>query len=265
MSSVASQVILHPIVSQSLKVLGTNLGRDKLYRAIQYFSRFLSWYLLVKGYKIEAARWNALKNHLALGRKLMRLGKPVEHLQAALRASQSTGEIAEQITTICRQVGYFGYLTYDALVWANTVKFFNLKPSTAQKVGKNANRFWLAGILFSIAHGLFKAGRIANEVSKLRSGHLTDKGENVDREVKRNALRVAREATRQQFTIDILDLWIPASNLGLTNLNDGVLGIFGLVSSVSGPSTEKLSERYVSSLITSLIAFRQQWIAVTSK
>ena len=39
------------------------------YRAVQYFSRFLAWYLLSNGHKIEAARWNALKNHLALGRK----------------------------------------------------------------------------------------------------------------------------------------------------------------------------------------------------
>lgn len=50
----------------------------------------------------------------------MRLGKPIEHLQAALRAAQSTGEPAEQITTICRQLGYFGYLTYDAFVWVRS-------------------------------------------------------------------------------------------------------------------------------------------------
>ena len=36
-----------------------------------------------------------------------------------------------------------------------------------------------------------------------------------------------RAATRHQFIIDILDVWLPASNLGLVNLNDGILGIFG--------------------------------------
>ena len=49
----------------------------------------------------------------------MRLGKPVEHLQAALRAAQSTGEIGEQLTSIGRQFAYFGYLTYDAVVWVS--------------------------------------------------------------------------------------------------------------------------------------------------
>ena len=47
----------------------------------------------------------------------MRLGKPMEHLQAALRAVTTSAPAAEQITTIGRQLGYFGYLTNDALVW----------------------------------------------------------------------------------------------------------------------------------------------------
>lgn len=50
---------------------------------------------------------------------VMRLGKPVEHLQAALRASFASGPALEQITTIGRQIGYFGYLTYDTFVWVS--------------------------------------------------------------------------------------------------------------------------------------------------
>ena len=109
----------------------------------------------------------------------MRLGKPVEHLQAALRAYQTKGIAAEQITTIGRQLAYFGYLSYDTFVWvrsqsrlyynrypyvvafqANAVKFFNLAPSTADRVSRISNRFWLSGILLSITHGLLKASLI---------------------------------------------------------------------------------------------------------
>lgn len=39
---------------------------------------------------------------------------------------------------------------------ANSIRFLMLKPETAQKVNKTANRFWLAGILFSITHAVFK-------------------------------------------------------------------------------------------------------------
>lgn len=87
MANVASQIILHPTASASLKILGTTLGRDKVrscpsppsqhnalsngqvYRATQYFARFFAWYLVLRGHKVDAVRWNALKGHLALARK----------------------------------------------------------------------------------------------------------------------------------------------------------------------------------------------------
>ncbi|KAH7883706.1 peroxisomal biogenesis factor 11 [Phlebopus sp. FC_14] len=237
MSTAASQVLLHPYVSQALKFGATNIGRDKLYRTVQYFSRFLAWYLLFRGNKAQAARWTALKNHLALGRKLMRLGKPVEHLQAALRAAQSTGETGEQLTAIGRQLAYFGYLTYDAVVWANQIRIINLKPSTSQKVSKIANRFWLSGILLSIMHALLKAGRLAQEAKKLRTSEAwgeKDVGDEAQHEMRQLALERMRADTRYQFIIDILDVWIPASNLGLANVNDGIVGLAGMISSIMG-------------------------------
>ncbi|KAG9326626.1 hypothetical protein KVV02_006137 [Mortierella alpina] len=53
-----------------LKFTATTVGRDKLYRAVQYFSRFLAWYLLQQGYSKETVlRFNNLKKTLALSRK----------------------------------------------------------------------------------------------------------------------------------------------------------------------------------------------------
>jgi len=118
-----------------------------------------------------------------------------------------------------------------------------LAPSTATRVGKISNRFWLSGILCSIVHGLLKAGRLANEANKLQGSQAwSDKGSSVDAEAKLQTLSVLRASTRHQFIIDILDVWIPASGLGLVNINDGLLGIIGL--------------------ITSLMGLRQQWNAV---
>jgi peroxin-11B len=50
---------------------------------------------------------------------VMRLGKPMEHLQSALKATQLKAPAVEQLTTIGRQIGYAGYLTYDALAWVS--------------------------------------------------------------------------------------------------------------------------------------------------
>lgn len=43
MAAQISQVVLHPAISSALKVGGTTVGRDKLYRTIQYFARFLAF------------------------------------------------------------------------------------------------------------------------------------------------------------------------------------------------------------------------------
>lgn len=43
----------------------------------------------------------------------------MENLQAALRAVLSSSSPPEQITTIARQIAYFGYLSLDGLVWVS--------------------------------------------------------------------------------------------------------------------------------------------------
>ncbi|KAJ6604779.1 peroxisomal biogenesis factor 11 [Mycena vulgaris] len=226
MANVASQVILHPAVSQSIRVGATTLGRDKAYRAVQNFARFYAWYLISRGYKVDAARWTALKSHLGTARKLLRLGKPMEHLQAALRAALTTAPPAEQITTIARQVAYFLYLTFDYFL-AQSIKFANFHPDTAAKIGKLANRSWLAGILLSIAHAAIKT-----KLLKVQQHGEKDLGLEADREARLRAASTARAAIRHQFIIDVLDLWNPATSLGFSNLNDGVVGMFGVVSSL---------------------------------
>ena len=90
----------------------------QVYRAVQNFARFYAWFLVSRGAsKVDVAEWNALKSHLATARKLMRLGKPIEHLQAALRTALAPGPAAEQLTAVARQLAYFIYLSLDALAW----------------------------------------------------------------------------------------------------------------------------------------------------
>jgi peroxin-11B len=118
------------------------------------------------------------------------LAKPVEHLQAALRATQSTGPLGEQLTTVGRQIAYFLYLTYDAVVWANAIKFINLSPDKAQRVNKTANRYWLSGITLSIINAAFKAQRVTAEISRLQHGVVDEKISSVvDREAKLRGLQ----------------------------------------------------------------------------
>ncbi|KZV82850.1 peroxisomal biogenesis factor 11 [Exidia glandulosa HHB12029] len=236
----ATHVVLHPTAAQTVKVLSTTLGRDKIYRAVQYFARLLAWILLQQGNKLEAARWNSLKTHLALGRKLMRLFKPLEHCQAALRASQAPllrTHPTEQYLAVARQLSYAGYLALDSVVWANTIRFVNLTPEKSTKYLKLSLRFWLSGIVFSLAQGVLKAGRLANEAKALRESSKPVAGEKdiaheVELGTQLKMLKKERAAVRYQIVLDTLDVWIPATGLAYVNFNDGVVGFLGLVTSL---------------------------------
>lgn len=90
---------------------------------------------------------------------MLRLFKPIEHLQAALSTPLSPA-LFEYVGGVTRQLSYAGYLTLDAVVWLNAVKFIALEKETAVRVNKISQRFWLAGIVFSVAAGVAKVRRI---------------------------------------------------------------------------------------------------------
>ncbi|ELU36510.1 PEX11 domain-containing protein [Rhizoctonia solani AG-1 IA] len=190
MAAVASQIVLHPLVSHSIKLLGTTLGRDKIYRTVQYFARFLAWVLLTRGHKLEASRWNSLKNALA---SVMRLMKPVEHLQAALRASQLStlrSYPIEQYTTIARQISYAGYLSLDAVVWVcnsrGDTRRLDLTECHPAQFYKGT--FGTSRLAISLADHPTQVARLANEAKRLRSASEKGVGADADRSSKAMAL-----------------------------------------------------------------------------
>jgi peroxin-11B len=98
----------------------------------------------------------------------------------------------------------------DVFPQANAIKFITLKPETSQKVQKISNRFWLAGILFSLTHGIFKvsfqhmlnmsvllasihhceqAGRLTKETRKIRGSDEKNIGEENARKSQIRALQ----------------------------------------------------------------------------
>ncbi|BGP15070.1 hypothetical protein JCM10213_002786 [Rhodosporidiobolus nylandii] len=233
--SIAHQLILHPAVSASLKVGGTTVGRDKLYRAVQYAARFLAFYCLRKGYSNETVqRLTALKSSLALSRKLMRIGKPFEHLQAAVRALTIQDTILK-VTAVGRQLGYAGYLFNDMLVWLHSAKVRPFAPETYAKIQQRAARLWFTGIAFSIVSSVYRLvdlrrrERIAVRAVKVSASEKSDEAR-----AELKAVRTQQSAVRTQFLQDGLDILIPAGTLNYHSLDDGIIGLVGTVTSLMG-------------------------------
>lgn len=84
----------------------------------------------------------------------MRIGKFVEHFKAAATAYDAKSvDPFVRFFTAGRQLGYAGYMTADCLTYLDAA---GVRPSqTAKKLQKEAYKFWLAGLSFSVLNGLY--------------------------------------------------------------------------------------------------------------
>ncbi|KAB5566428.1 peroxisomal biogenesis factor 11 [Coniochaeta sp. 2T2.1] len=224
---VADALIYHPSVSHYLKFVATTVGRDKLLRTIQYFARFYAWYLFrTNALPSSIAPWEAVKKQFGLVRKVMRAGKNVEHLRAAaVAADAKTMDPILRYATVGRQLGYAGYLTLDlaTLLDATGIR----KSASAKKFQKEAYRFWAWGLMCSVVAQTYTLYRLREREAKVDR----KEGEGV---VESKRIVLERAASRLQLTSDLCDLTVPLSALALVNLDDGVVGIAGTVSSLIG-------------------------------
>lgn len=164
---VADTLVYHPSVAHYLKFVATTVGRDKLLRTLQYFSRFYAWYLLrTNGTASEIAPYEAIKKQFGLARKLMRFGKNVEHLKAAAIAADSKSlDLVIKYCAVGRQLGYAGYLTFDAFTVLDAAGI--RKSPSAKRMQKEAYRFWLMGLLFSTVSGMYSLYSLRQQSAKI--------------------------------------------------------------------------------------------------
>lgn len=157
---VADALIYHPSITHYLKFVATTVGRDKILRTIQYFSRFYAWYLYrTNGTPASIAPFEAIKKQFGLARKLMRVGKNVEHFKAAATFADSKGmDPVLKYLAVGRQLGYGGYLTFDAFTYLDAA---GIKPSPAAKrLSREAYKAWFVGLAFSAISGAYSLYRL---------------------------------------------------------------------------------------------------------
>ncbi|KAK9773145.1 putative Peroxisomal biogenesis factor 11 [Seiridium cardinale] len=228
---VADAVIYHPTVSHYLKFVATTVGRDKLLRTLQYFSRFYAWYLYrTNGTKGEVAPFDAIKKQFGLARKVLRVGKNVEHLKAAAVAADSKSiDPVLRYATVGRQLGYAGYLTFDMATVLDSLGV--RKWEGAKSAQKEAYRFWAMGLLCSIVTQTYTLYRLRE-----REGKVDKKeGEGV---VEAKRITIERAAAQLQLLSDLCDFTVPASALAWIGFDDGFVGLAGTVSSLIGVYTQ---------------------------
>lgn len=253
---ISQSLVHHPSLDHYLRFVATTTGRDKILRTLQYFARFYLWSLIRSGVPPDrAAPWTTLKKQLGLARKLLRIGKFLEHLKAAALAADSKSLTPFlRFATLGRQLSYAAYLTLDAITVPGAAGFGLYTHSTADVLQRRAYTCWAAGILFSLSAQLYTLRRLTRREAKVDRKD----GEGVV-ELKRIARCVApppwlarirllpvvdqlltfftssdRSASQLQLVCDLCDLAVPSSALGWVRFDDGFVGLTGLLSSVIG-------------------------------
>ncbi|CAD0027058.1 unnamed protein product [Aureobasidium pullulans] len=224
---VADALIYHPAIAHYNKYVATTMGRDKALRLVQYLSRFLAWYTLrTNSPQTTVVQWSKLKANLGLVRKAMRIGKFVEHFRAAATAYDSkTLDPVIRFCTTGRQLGYGAYMLTDTLTYLDAS---GVRPSlAAKKLQVQAYKAWMTGLCFSVLNGVYTIYKSRNEEAA-----QTDKAVAAEKTVEVKKLQ--RSAAQTQLISDLCDLFIPVSALGYINVDDGVVGLAGAVSSLIG-------------------------------
>jgi len=225
---VADALIYHPAVGHFNRFVATTVGRDKTLRTIQYFSRFLAWYVYRTNHPQRTVEvFTALKNNFAGVRKCLRLGKFIEHFKAAALAADSKSmDPVLKYLAVGRQLGYAGYMLMDNLTYldfAGVRKF-----DGAKRLQREAYKAWVAGLVCNVAAGLYTLYNMKNESQR------NEMSADAEKTVQRKTLEKERTATQLQLVSDLCDLTVPTANLGIMNFDDGIVGLAGTTSSLIG-------------------------------
>jgi len=159
------------------------VGRDKILRTIQYFARFYAWYLYRTNNPTSAIQpWTVVKTQFGLTRKILRVGKFVEHIRlgselydAALKSGN--GDKVTQYLQVLRQIGYAGYLLFDTLTVLDAMGV--KKDPRAKSLQATAYKFWFSGLTASALSGIYNKYKLSQRAKAVNEKDAEAKVESV--------------------------------------------------------------------------------------
>lgn len=116
-------------------------------------------------------------------------------------------------------------------------KAYQFSPETYKKISKNAARFWLTGLSFSLVSGSYKTYVLRQRAAAARRPRATAEKE-AERKIEAQQIATEQAAVQFQMTQDALDWLIPATGAEFLDLDEGVLGLAGFATSLMGARTQ---------------------------
>lgn len=123
-----------------------------------------------------------MKNQFGLTRKILRIGKFVEHIRAASElydAAMKNGsgdKITQYLQTI-RQIGYAGYMVFDTMTVLDAMGV--KKYESAKRLQATAYRFWFTGLIASALAGIYTLYQLSQVTKQIDEKDAEGKMEKV--------------------------------------------------------------------------------------
>uniref|UniRef100_A0A0B7BS85 Peroxisomal membrane protein 11B n=1 Tax=Arion vulgaris TaxID=1028688 RepID=A0A0B7BS85_9EUPU len=219
-------------------------GRDKLFRLLQYGSKFGWWYLQQTDVTPEIViKLQRLSSALSTTRKFMRLGKSIDFLHGANRSLYLTDAVLRWSITLSK-LNQSVYLLFDHVIWAGRV---GLATIDKDKWANLSSRFWIATIILNLVRDLYEIIQIFVQELKLKavksSRSQYKNGVSEHKQITKPFLTSTQVIMKcivenQPVFLDLVrnlcDLVLPLEALGHIKASPGVQGLAGTVSSIIG-------------------------------
>lgn len=235
-----------------VNVLQRTSGRDKIARMIQYGGLFLAW--LIERYRPSPTLYSLfvrpvvnsfirrgfmmsdgiryMSASAANARKVFRLFGFIEQLRSAasvLSLIDANKKILIGLAKLCSA----GFLFSDNVVWARNVKIISVNVETWKR---REYKFWLAQLTLNSLRDLYEwcliAMREYGRANAARTGDVIP----LDAQPLNTRISIICSLNRDLIldtVTNLLDLTIPLTKLGHAHIPEHIIGLIGLVTSVS--------------------------------
>ncbi|PVD19790.1 hypothetical protein C0Q70_20281 [Pomacea canaliculata] len=141
------------LVDRIVKFTSQASGRDKLFRLVQYCSKFAWWYLTRANVADDLVdKLKKLSSSLSTARKFLRLGKSLDFVHSALRSLHISDDVLRWTITISK-LNQAMYLMFDHIVLAGRI---GIAKVDGEKWNRLSAQFWIVTLILGITRDIYE-------------------------------------------------------------------------------------------------------------
>lgn len=233
-------LVQHPVYKHLLRFSGSVEAREKVLRLLQYLVRLLRFWRFKALFSGGLSQLlPALQSTLTLLRKPLRCLKPLNHLNAfSLCISNELSDPVLRYSEALKQLGFFFFFSLDSiqlmkmmgLLGGRGVNDRLTKNRFVKNISKYAGGMWC----LALVGGLIKNLR-QFQILLARYSNKDIEEDQADRDRKLNQPpMMSSKKIQRDFVKNVLDFVIAINMYRELNIDNGIIGAFGVLTSAIG-------------------------------